>query len=340
VDVEMPEMDGFEFVEAVRKDTTVAGTPLILLTSSGHRGDASRCRKLGVAGYLPKPISAADLLDAVHAIVGRPTGHHARQLVTQHSLREKRRALRVLVAEDDVVNRRLTTRLLEKRGHTAVAVADGLRAVAAFQQERFDVVLMDVQMPDMDGLEATQCIRAAEAGASSRTPVIALTAHALLGDRRRCLEAGMDSYLVKPIDAALLFETVESAASAAREGAGGASPAPVLDAEAALQRVGGDPGLLSEVARLLREDAPGAMRDIADALERRDGRALERAAHRLKGSLGLLSAAPAADAALALERDAREGDFVRAALAHESLRREMERLAPELDCVVEGAAAS
>jgi HPt (histidine-containing phosphotransfer) domain-containing protein len=149
----------------------------------------------------------------------------------------------------------------------------------------------------------------------------------------------MDSYLVKPIEVAQLYEAVEAAGSPMRAGSGGAA-APVLDVETALRRVGGDRNLLSEVARLLREDAPGMMRDIADALGREDARILERAAHRLKGSLGVLSAVPAADAALAVERAAKEGDLIGAALAREELEREMGRLAPELDRVVEGALAS
>ena len=337
-DVEMPEMDGFALVEAMRSEAAIAETPLILLTSSGHRGDASRCRKLGVAGYLPKPVSGSDLREAVLAILARPGASGPDQLVTRHLLRERRRGLHVLLAEDNPVNRRLATRLLEKRGHSVVAVHDGAQAVAKVRDERFDVVLMDLQMPELDGLEATRAIRDAESGSANRTPIIALTAHALRGDRERCLEAGMDAYLVKPVEASALYDAIETVAGSAGsdDEEHPVEEAPAISAisiETALRRVGDDRALLSEIVRLFREDSPGMLADIGGALDRRDARGLERAAHRIKGSLGVIAASPAADAALELEQLARSGDFDAAEAAWARLGSEIERLAPELEAI-------
>jgi len=212
LDRAMPDMDGFTVAERILSNPRLAVTPILMLTSSGQRGDAARCRDLGVAGYLTKPVRQSELLEALRMVLAR-RGDEAtgRDPVTRHTVRQARRQLRVLVAEDHPVNQRLITRLLEKAGHVVTVASDGREAIGAYAPGRFDLVLMDVQMPEMDGLEATAVIREAEqaSGIGQRVPVIALTAHALGADRERFLAAGMDEHVPKPVTADALFDTIE-----------------------------------------------------------------------------------------------------------------------------------
>ncbi len=209
-DARMPGMDGFTLVEQIREEADLRQTTIMMLTSAGQHGDAARCRELGIGAYLVKPVAQPDLLDAILRVLAA----HAQpvekpRLVTRHSLREERRRLRILLAEDNAVNQKLASRVLEKRGHTVVVAANGRQAVEALEKQGFDLVMMDVQMPEMDGFEATAAIRARENGTGSHLPVIAMTAHAMAGDRERCLAAGMDGYVSKPIQPQELFEAIE-----------------------------------------------------------------------------------------------------------------------------------
>jgi CheY-like chemotaxis protein len=209
-DVCMPEMDGFTLVEQMRQQSDRPCTTIMMLTSAGQRGDAARCRELGVAAYLTKPIAQAELLDAIQGVLGlRTQAVEQPRLLTRHALREARRSLRVLLAEDNAVNQKLASRLLEKRGHRVVVVSNGREALERLGKQRFDLVLMDVQMPEMDGFGATAAIRSREDGTGTRLPIIAMTAHAMSGDRERCLAAGMDGYVSKPIQAQELYEAIE-----------------------------------------------------------------------------------------------------------------------------------
>jgi len=203
-DMHMPEMDGFALIEQIRRRPELSTATIMMLTSAGHRGDATRCQDLGVSAYLLKPIRQSELREAVARVLGAREHHGAIPLVTRFSLQDAREPdayLRVLLVEDNLVNQRLAVRLLEKRGHRVAVAATGLEAVLALEKESFDLVLMDVQMPVMDGLEATAAIREKEraAGTGRRQAVVALTAHAMKGDREKCLAAGMDGYLTKPI---------------------------------------------------------------------------------------------------------------------------------------------
>jgi two-component system sensor histidine kinase/response regulator len=222
LDVQMPDEDGFSFAGRLLREPRFGGLPIIMLTSAGERGDVARCRDMGVAGYLVKPVGQSELREALSSVLG---GTEApREVVTRHLLRERRRTLRILVAEDQPVNRLVAVRMLEKQGHSVHAVCDGREALAAVTQMPFDLVLMDVQMPEMDGFEATAAIRAGERDLDGHIPIIALTAHAMKGDMERCLEAGMDAYVSKPLSPARLFETIEQvtgAATAPRVEAGG-----------------------------------------------------------------------------------------------------------------------
>jgi two-component system sensor histidine kinase/response regulator len=183
-----------------------------MLTSAGHQGDGTRCRELGVAAYLLKPIRQSELREAIARVLGAREQKGAIPLITRYSLgdaHDPTAQLRVLVAEDNSVNQRLVTRLLEKRGHRVTVTANGREAVAALGNQNFDLVLMDVQMPEMDGFEATAAIREREKHHGAHVPIIALTAHAMKGDKERCLVAGMDGYLSKPIRSQDLDEILE-----------------------------------------------------------------------------------------------------------------------------------
>ena len=200
-----------------RRIPELAGATVLMLTSAGQRGDGARCRALGIAAYLMKPISQAELLEAILAVLGLPSGGPDRpHVVTRHSLRESRRKLRILLAEDNKVNQLVAARLLGKRGHTVVIAGNGREALAALDEPGsggFDLILMDVQMPDMDGFEATGIIRAREKSSGAHLPIIAMTAHAMKGDEERCLAAGMDGYVSKPIQVEQLFATIDSVLS-------------------------------------------------------------------------------------------------------------------------------
>ena len=204
-DMHMPKMDGFSLIGQIRKKPELSTAIIMMLTSAGHRGDGTRCQELGVAAYLLKPIRQSELREAIARVLGAPAQKGAIPLITRYSLQDARvpprTILSVLVAEDNAVNQLLATRLLEKRGHRVVMTANGREALEALAIDKFDLVLMDVQMPEMDGIQATVALREREKekGDGFRQPIIALTAHVMKGDQERCLAAGMDGYLTKPI---------------------------------------------------------------------------------------------------------------------------------------------
>jgi two-component system sensor histidine kinase/response regulator len=212
VDYMMPEMDGFELAEKIKADPSIANTTMIMLTSAGQRGDAARCLELGISAYLLKPINQKQLFETIrgslqksHVIQTKPS------LLTRHSIRESKRSLNVLLAEDNLINQKLAVSLIQRMGHKVSIAQNGKLALEAIEAEKFDIILMDVQMPEMDGMEATQTIRARERlTGRPRIPIIAMTAHAMAGDRDRCLEAGMDGYISKPVNPQELFEAIEN----------------------------------------------------------------------------------------------------------------------------------
>jgi CheY-like chemotaxis protein len=211
-DMHMPKMDGFALIEHIRRRPELSTATIMMLTSAGHRGDAARCKELGISAYLMKPIRQSELREAIARVLGAETPEGAIPLITRYSLHDAREpgsSLKVLLAEDNAVNQRLAVRLLEKRGHRVVVAANGLEALAALKKESFELVFMDVQMPEMDGIEATVAIREEEKRSGEHVPVIALTAHAMKGDREKCLAAGMDGYLTKPIRPPELDEVLE-----------------------------------------------------------------------------------------------------------------------------------
>jgi signal transduction histidine kinase/CheY-like chemotaxis protein len=212
-DMHMPKMDGFELIKRIREMPELSMATIMMLTSAGHRGDAARCQELGVSAYLLKPIRQSELREAIARVLGAREQEGAIPLITRFSLQDARDPaafLRVLLAEDNPVNQRLGVRLLEKRGHRVVVAANGREALEALDKESFDLVFMDLQMPEMGGLEATAVLREKEKGSGIHQPVIALTAHAMKGDQERCLTAGMDGYLAKPIKPQELDEILQS----------------------------------------------------------------------------------------------------------------------------------
>jgi signal transduction histidine kinase/DNA-binding response OmpR family regulator len=215
LDCHMPDIDGFMLMERVQNLRELDGLLTVMLTSGGQRGDAVRCKELDIAAYLIKPALQSDLLETLLNVLGSREGvARPAKLVTRHTLREGRAPLRILLTEDNAVNQRLASRLLEKQGHVVMMADDGVKALKACNESTFDLILMDVQMPVMDGMEATAAIRQTEQTTGHHIPIIAMTAHAMAGDRKRFLNAGMDGYVSKPIHARELLEAIDSVLSA------------------------------------------------------------------------------------------------------------------------------
>jgi len=330
LDAQMPEMDGFTLAEQIFARPGLETATVMMLSSAGQRGDAARCRKLGISAYLTKPIRPSELLLAIGlALQGRvePQGAH---LVTRHSVRtstsDDGSALKILVAEDNPVNQQLAVRLLQKRGHTVVVAQDGVETLQALEQDRFDLVLMDVQMPRMGGLEATAKIRDREQGTGKRIPIVAMTARAMKGDREACLAAGMDGYVAKPISPQLLFDQI----AALTTGRGKTVPVPALSVPDLLAGLDGDHLLLQELATIFLSDYPERLAAIRSAVEQRDAGALQAAAHSLKGSAANFGAPEAVSAAERLESMGRSGDLAGVKDAFTNLTVRMAQLTGEM----------
>ncbi|MGB7731975.1 MAG: response regulator [Candidatus Acidiferrum sp.] len=208
LDFHMPVMDGFALAERIREKALAPAVPIVMLTSAGRMGEGARCRELGIAAYLVKPVRQKELQDTLSNILN-PSPEKKASLVTRHTLRENAHRLNILLAEDNKVNQIIAVRLLEKRGWVVTVVANGRDAVASARIGNFDVIILDIQMPEMDGFQAASAIREAERSSGAHVPIVALTAHAMKGDEERCLSAGMDGYVTKPIQTKDLFATIE-----------------------------------------------------------------------------------------------------------------------------------
>ncbi len=336
-DCQMPGVDGFSLARHIKQDRTLRDTPVIMLTSVGRPETATRARKMGLDACLDKPVKHSDLLDALSSIFGVATRRAASGSAGPTATPARR--LNLLVAEDNVVNRRLVTTLMQKRGHRVEAVENGREALTAVEQhgESFDVLVMDVQMPEMGGFEATSAIRSFESTTGRRLPIVGLTAHAMAGDRERCLAAGMDGYLTKPIDVDDLIATVERFADAADGESVDAPPRVVeprlslsFDEPAALRHTGGDRKLLKEIVSMFLADSASLMRRIKQAVDRRDGEALRLSAHALKGPIATVGGFAGRDAAAALERLGQARQFEEASQAFAELQRQLNLLEKEL----------
>ncbi len=339
IDSQMPDLDGFTVAERIKQDSSLAGATIMMLTSAGRRGDGLRCRELGIAAYLHKPIKELDLLQAVLLALGpRPHSQQNAELITRHTLRERSRRLRILLAEDDLVNRELAGRLLQKSGHTVTAVCDGREAVSvleAFGAKTFDLVLMDVQMPRMDGLKATAVIRKKERKTGAHLPIVAMTAHAMKGDRARFLAAGMDGYVPKPIRAPQLLQVIESILPSTSRNRLEETPkehsSPAIDWNQGLAQVEGDQELFQELLGLFAQGAPSLLEKIRQAVNRKDAKEIERAAHTLKGSASNFGASQAFKAALRLEQMGRENTLTDTQEAFRTLDQEIRRVLASIE---------
>ncbi|MFA6920566.1 MAG: PAS domain S-box protein [Gallionella sp.] len=304
LDLQMPDMDGFELIERIRRHPEYAVKTMMMLTSEGQRGHAARCRELGVAAYLMKPVSQSEMFDAIMTALG--VSDCAVPLTTRHSLKEMRRRLNLLLAEDNAVNQTLAVRLLEKLGHTVSVANNGLEAVEQWQNGKFDAILMDVDMPLMNGYQATQRIRELEAGTGTHIRIVAMTAHAMQGAREECLSYGMDGYLAKPIDTEALWHELDSLVQRTES-----VIEPVVaaaDFDQAMQIMDGDRELFGEIAALFLTDAPPHMQLIRDGLAHGDADVVRRNAHTLKGMAGIFAAERTLQAALRVEQLAGQSD--------------------------------
>ncbi len=349
LDAMMPEVDGFTLAAEIVRHPALAAPTVMMLSSAAQAGDAARARDLGVVAYLTKPIKQSDLLDAIllalrpplpedltprsspQAGKAQPTAPDwsggsagaagaVPEAGTAASLRENgavglgpatQRPLRILLAEDNVVNQKLVLRILERWGHDVSVVSNGRAAVDATAQGSFDLVLMDVQMPEMGGFEATEMIRRRERESGEHLTIVAMTAHAMKGDRERCLEAGMDRYVAKPIRAAELSAAIYGPVPD-RDAGDVAAPQPghaVLDRERLLAGFPANRRVLGELIVLYLESSPPQLAEISSAVGRGDARALERAAHALKGSVGSFCAHNAFETCLRLELMGRDRDM-------------------------------
>jgi signal transduction histidine kinase/CheY-like chemotaxis protein len=333
LDAMMPEMDGFAVVEEIKKNPLLAGATILMLSSADSAGDVRRCKEMGVARYLRKPIKQSELFDAILIALGSvPLQPSATPPPAEPCI--ERTGWKILLAEDNEINQHLAVKILSKRGHDVAVVNNGKEALAALERDNFDLILMDVQMPELDGLAATAAIRAGEASTGKHVPIIALTAHAMKGDRERCLAAGMDSYVAKPLRPDELLRNIDDllgAAPATPDAPAWKEKDAILDLDLALTCVEGDMDLLQLLIQTFASQADTLLAEIADAARNEDGPALERSAHKLKGSISYFGARKALNTALDLEIRGRESDFT-------GVRNVCARLATEVDAL-QGALA-
>jgi CheY-like chemotaxis protein len=339
-DMHMPKMDGFGLVENIHRKSDLSTATIMMLTSGGHRGDAARCAELGIAAYLLKPVRQSELREAIARVLARKDRAGEKPMLTRYSLMKEKPAaqrLDILLAEDNAVNQKLAVRLLEKRGHAVTVADNGREALRALETSRFDLVLMDVQMPEMDGLEATLELRHREKNnTGAHTPVVAMTALAMKGDMERCLAAGMDAYLSKPIRPEELDGILES--YRARVNKDHAEPTieepnESVDEQELLERVDGDRAFIGELAEVFRDDYPKQMKTAREAAVAGDAEKLRRVAHALKGALSNLAASHASGFALSLEAMGISGDLSHAALTLAQLEDELKRVDRKLQAI-------
>ncbi|MDP6634153.1 MAG: response regulator [Phycisphaerae bacterium] len=347
LDSDILDMDSFEFAHRIRDIPNQPQTSIVMLTSVGLRGDAGKCRDAGIAAYLATPFDRTQLLEAVTGAIESSSDSDTGALITRHSMREHKGCLRVLVAEDNYVNREHVTMLLENWRHTVVCVENGRQALDRHADESFDLILMDMEMPEMDGLEATSAIRAAEQDTDRHVPIIAMTANVLDAARQQCRDAGMDAYLPKPMSGQALQQAIEEVLSTEGQppSAGsdssdktdspGSAPITAWNVNEALRHIDGNTDALQRLVRAFLADSPNVMTGIRLALEQRDGEGLRKLGHRFKGALGLMGAEHSRVLAENIETAGRNRDWAHAIKIVAMLDRELEALHAQLNRFIE-----
>ena len=359
INATLPDMDGFALADAMQKCGSKVAV-VMMLTTIGRRSARNNDRELGISTYLTKPIKKRDLMKAIISSLGTDpvSGKAPRsaeyEILPEYSPQRRRSSLRILLAEDNLINQRLMVRLLEKSGHQVTLVRTGTAALDAIAKagKPFHIVLMDVQMPEMDGFAATAAIRTREQVTGGHLPLVALTAHAMRGDRERCLRAGFDGYVAKPIRFEDLFDTIDrlvpdtldntppaiTAPPADHRAPVAASPATPIEEDAihafseatALESTGGDRALLKELIGVFLTEVPGWMSELDGALHRGDPDEVQRLAHTIKGAVDSCGAPQAYDAAMLLERMGRGGELDGAWTQYTALEHELARVRPAL----------
>ncbi len=330
LDARMPVMDGFELASRIRSHAGLRGESILMLSSGSGIGQSARAKEAGADLTVVKPVKQSELLDAIMTALGQAPGQLEPPGVAAPADGPK---LRILLAEDNPVNQHLARKILEKEGHTVLLAHNGREALAQAQAETFDVILMDVQMPEMDGLAATAAIRQQEAASGTYVPIIGVTAHAMKGDRERCLAAGMDGYVTKPVRPAALLTAIDTAVNKGPPMAKPAAQAPtdperppaagaVLDEAELTAVISGDALLLKELTGLYLQDSHRHLSEMKGAIESANLESLERAAHTLRGSAASLGGKRTADVANRVEQLAKEGNLIQARYAFAVLSEE------------------
>ena len=344
IDGTMPEMDGWELAARVRSVPLHDRCHIIMMPSAGRNGDAERCRTLRIDGYLVKPVVQEELEAAMATIVGETPGTPgSKELVTRYVISDARRRLTILLAEDVEINQKVAAKILEKQGHRVLIANNGREAVEQWEREQVDIVFMDIQMPEMDGYQATAAIRAREVETGRRhTPISAMTAYAMKGDAEKCLALGMDAYISKPVRAEEIIMTIEKLIGAGdsrrdeypREQAAAGNKEALLNWVGLLDIWDGDSGFAVELLNTFQQQLVCQRGDLADAVAGADPGEVTALAHSLKGSLLAIMAIPVAESALALETMGRQDDLGSAPVVWRQLDDQLSRLAAEIDGII------
>ncbi|MDY6851148.1 MAG: response regulator, partial [Thermodesulfobacteriota bacterium] len=337
LDMRMPGMDGEALGRKIKDDPTISDTPLVMMTSAGKRGDAARLENIGFSAYLTKPVKQSRLYDCLVTILSRKKGSvesRETRIVTRHSIAEDRKhRVRILLAEDNLVNRKVALKILEKFGYRVDAVANGMEAVKALEELPYNLVLMDCQMPEMDGFEATKTIRDAKSAVKNHeVPIIALTAHAMKGDREKCIKAGMDDYISKPFEPRQLIEAIEQALAGRvslphdKASETKTQGEEIFDRAGLLDRILGDEELLKEVLEIYLQETPGHIESIKEALKKSDASEVTQHGHKIKGSSGMICAEGMQALGSRVETAGKKDDLTQAASLVEKMEREFAKL--------------
>jgi two-component system sensor histidine kinase/response regulator len=335
IDRMFQDVDGFELARIINKSRWLTASSIVMTATAGMRGDASHCLELGVSAYLSKPVKETDLWSIVSRMTNASEGKAATsRLITRHTLRESKRTLRILLAEDNEISRTVVTKILEKMGHSVTSATNGEEVLEAMRNYGFDLILMDIHMPGMDGLEATARIRELEKRSGAHMPIIALTASNLEEDRERCFEAGMDNCITKPISIRDLSGIIENLSLNMYQIVGTSDGQPgeddVMDSKELLDRIDNDREVLRNMVQAFVDSYPRLLDKAREAISSGNAASLQSIAHTLKGVIANYSARASFQAAAELERVSRSGNMSEAGPVMERLVSELDRLVDRL----------